>query len=102
MHLHHYKIDKLSKDLKRIVYDQIDIDKFKLFYFGSRVAGNHFERSDIDVGIEGSTPIDVHKLNNIKDKVEELPILYTIDIVDFSKVPKRFHTIASKHKEYIN
>jgi len=34
--------------------------------------------------------------------MERLPILYKIDVIDFTGAEKNFIEVASQHKEYIN
>ncbi|MBI2310050.1 nucleotidyltransferase domain-containing protein [Candidatus Collierbacteria bacterium] len=72
-----------------------------LSFFGSRVTGTYRPTSDIDVGLEGSEPIQLSVLEKIKVEVENLPILYKIDIVDFSQIPKEFIQVVNNNKEYI-
>jgi predicted nucleotidyltransferase len=102
MKLTHYPPEKLAGQLKKIVFDRLDRKKYKLFFFGSRVAGTSFERSDVDIGIEGSSPVPKTTMVEIEEEVADLPILYKMDVVDFKTVGNRFYKIASKHKEYIH
>jgi len=80
----------------------VDLQEYKVFYFGSRVLGNTDDRSDIDVGIEGKHPLLLATLANIKEDIENLPLLYTIDIVDFTNATQEFLAVAGEHREYIN
>jgi len=48
--------------------------------FGSRATGNSVEKSDIDIAIQGNGL----ELNFIEEKLEEIPSLLTINIVDLS------------------
>lgn len=102
MYIEHIDEEKLRNRLKRIVGKHLNLTTYKLFFFGSRVSGNHFKRSDIDLGIEGPKPIGVLRKMAIEDDLDKLPILYKIDIVDFTDTDKSFRKIAGKHKEYIN
>ncbi|MEK7189472.1 MAG: nucleotidyltransferase domain-containing protein [Patescibacteria group bacterium] len=52
--LEYYPVEKLKKELKDIAAKYLDLKKYHLFFFGSRVTGKGSERSDIDVGIEGT------------------------------------------------
>ena len=49
----------------------------KVFLFGSRAKGTALERSDIDIAVSGVNDIDL-----LIQKIEELPTLYSIDIVN--------------------
>ncbi|MEW6680626.1 MAG: nucleotidyltransferase domain-containing protein, partial [bacterium] len=67
----------------------------------SRVAGGGNERSDIDIGIEGKEEIPHQKMFHIKEEIENLPILYKIEVVDFKKVSPDFRDVACKDVESI-
>ncbi len=45
--------------------------------FGSRAKGTALERSDIDIAVSG-----VRDFLSMQEEVENLPTLYTVDIVD--------------------
>ena len=52
----------------------------KVFLFGSRSKETALERSDIDIAVSGVNDIDL-----LIQKVEELPTLYSIDIVNMDE-----------------
>jgi predicted nucleotidyltransferase len=99
MQLEHYPIEKLQNEIRAIVRRHFGTQEYKLFFFGSRVAGNNNDRSDIDIGIEASEPIPLHIMGRIREEIEELPTLYTIQIVDFHRVSQQFRIIALEHVE---
>lgn len=101
MRLAHYPIEKLTHELLNIIGFYLDLTAYKIFFFGSRVTGRSTERSDIDVGIEGPNPIPHETLQDIDEKIEELPTLYKIEVVDFRRVPKKFAAVAREHVEYL-
>jgi len=69
---------------------------YRVFLFGSRATGTAGERSDIDIGIEGPAPVPRVILAAIEDEIDEAPTLYTIDIVDFARVPEKFRLVAKR------
>mgnify|MGYP001588840581 FL=1 len=73
--------------------------QYKLFFFGSRVQGRGDDRSDIDVGIEGPERIPGHVMEKIREAIENLPVLYKIDIVDFKDVSEDFRREALRASE---
>ena len=101
MHLEHYSADKLKKEILEILGKYLDLSKYKVFFFGSRVRGNSDERADIDIGIEGPE-IPAYAKLEIEEELENLPILYKIDFVDFNNIDEDFKKIAKKYVEYIN
>ncbi len=99
MRLEHYPIDALRDGIVAILSRYLDLRNYRIFFFGSRVAGNGSERSDIDVGIEGDTSIPFHVMRRIRDDIETLSTLYTIEIVDFQRVSQDFRDVALQHVE---
>jgi predicted nucleotidyltransferase len=101
MQLKYYPIEKLKKEILEIVGQEIDLNKYRVFFFGSRVENKGTEHSDIDVGIEGPQPIPIEKLLNIQEKIENLPTLYKIEIVDFCRVVPKFREVAKQRIEIL-
>ena len=69
----------------------------KLIMFGSRAAGNSKERSDFDLGILSGKPVNPVSLYRLKVIFDELPTLYTIDLVDLNNVSESFRNEALKN-----
>ncbi len=69
---------------------------YRIFLFGSRATGSAGERSDIDIGIEGPEPVAHLTLAAIQDEMEDAPTLFTIDVVDFARLPKKFRQVAER------
>ena len=63
--------------LKNIIdlYTQFSADRVILF--GSRAKGTNTDRSDIDIAVRG-----VKNIWELQEKLEEIPTLYKIDLVD--------------------
>ena len=70
---------------------------YRLFLFGSRAAGIHDEKSDIDMGILSDMPITGEQMLVIQEKLEQIPTLLKIDFLDFDSVGDEFKKIALKH-----
>ncbi len=99
MRLEHYSIQKLRRELRSIVAQHLDLDQYQLIFFGSRVAGRGGPRSDIDVGILGPKPIPLGVMRAMREAVEDVPTLYTIDLVDFTRASDQFRRVALEHIE---
>lgn len=102
MKLDHESSEKLTQAVRDIVSKHLDMDQYQVFFFGSRVAGHAFERSDIDIGIDGPNPISPQAKFSIESDLEILPTLYKIDFVDFHDVSPDFKKVALQHVEPIN
>lgn len=101
MQLEQYHADKLREEILGHVKKYLDLDQYRVFFFGSRVTGRAHERSDIDVGIEGPAPVPWHILARIKGEIAETPTLYTIELVDFKRVSSGFRKVANERREYL-
>ena len=101
MKLEKYPVKKLKKEILEIMKRNLDINKYQVFFFGSRVKGDNFERADIDLGILGDKAVPVTAKFKIQDELERLPILYKIDLVDFSKVSSEFKKQSLKNIDYV-
>lgn len=82
----HSCLEKLSEKLRG----------YEVILFGSRADGTARSRSDFDIGILGDRPLDVQTLFSLRDMLDELPTLYTFDVVDLNTVSARFREEALK------
>jgi len=71
---------------------------YQVFLFGSRASGKSGDRSDFDVGVYGSRPLPLELFYQIEDEFDDIPTLFTIDWVDFSRVSESFRNNAMKHQ----
>lgn len=101
MKLEYESLDKLKKDILDIVGRHLDLKEYKVFFFGSRVAGTNFPRADIDLGVEGPKPIPAKIKLEIEEKLENLRTLFKIDFVDFQNVSEKFKKEAKKFLELL-
>jgi len=83
-----------AKFAAEVIRQHVPDPVYRVFLFGSRAAGSATERSDIDIGIEGPAPVPRSALAAIQEELEEAPTLYTIDVVDFRRVPENFRRLA--------
>lgn len=101
MKLEKYSASKLKKQILMIMKKYLDMNEYQIFFFGSRIKGDNFERSDIDIGVLGKREIPTKIKFKIEEELEFLPILYKIDFVDFSNVSTDFKKEALKNIEYV-
>jgi predicted nucleotidyltransferase len=99
MRLEHESIEQFKKDILGIVGRHIDLNEYRVFFFGSRVTGRGDDRSDIDIGIEGTRAVPSRAWAEIIDAFEEYPCLYTLDAVDFKRASEKFKQVALEHIE---
>lgn len=101
MKLEYYPTEEFKKQTSQIVKKYLNTAKYKVFVFGSRVKGDNSLRSDIDVGILGDDAVPLDKMFKIREEFDNLPILYKIDLVDFTIVSEKFKKEALKNIEYV-
>lgn len=102
MKLEYFSQEKLQEQIKGIFRQFLSHGNYRLFFFGSRVKGNNSPRSDIDLGIEGESKLPSRLKLEIEEKLQNLPILYKIDLVDFNDVSGEFRRKVFKNIEYLN
>ena len=101
MKIEFYPEERLKKQILEIAGRYLDLNSYKVFFFGSRVKKDNSSRSDIDLGIEGLKKIPVQKKLKIEEELDNLPTLYKFDLVDFKGIPERFKKEALRYAEYI-
>jgi predicted nucleotidyltransferase len=79
-----------------VIRRQLPDPPYRVFLFGSRARPARPATSDIDIGIEGPTPVGRVALAAIHDELEEAPTLYTIEVGDFARMPERFRRVAQR------
>ncbi len=93
---------EIKQHIIRTIARYLDLSLYKVFMFGSRVNQKGDERSDIDIGIQGAQKIPLETMAKIREAIEELPILYKIDVIDFADVSEKFKHVALKNIEEIS
>jgi len=101
MKLKFYPEKKLKREILQIISQYLDVKKYQVFVFGSRVSGQGNERSDIDIGIEGPRAIPIEIVGQIRESLKNLPTLYTIDVIDFKTASDDFQKVAKQHLELL-
>lgn len=70
---------QMDEIITRIIYLCKEYGALKIILFGSRAKGTATDRSDIDIAVSGIKKSDVYEL---QEKLEDIPTLYKIDLVD--------------------
>lgn len=95
---------ELEKPILQAIGKYLPLSEHQVFFFGSRVRGDNFPRSDIDIdiGVQGPEPISPATRLQIEEELENIPTLYKIDLVDFSVADSAFRAEADKFVKMIN
>ncbi len=72
-------INSISQEFHRTFTDDA-----QLLLFGSRANDTHHAYSDIDLAIQHGGALNKNKLNQFYDFVDNLPTLYSIDLVNMT------------------
>ncbi len=73
---------EVIKDIRAVFQKHTNITK--VFIFGSRAKGTFSEGSDIDLAAIGED-ISFNQLLDINVQIEDLGLLYKVDVVDYNK-----------------
>ena len=68
----------------------------RIFLFGSRAKGDARETSDFDIAVDTGLKISLGVIARIKDEIDELRTLKSIDVVDLNRVNPAFKTIIRR------
>ncbi len=74
--------DTVIKELQDVFRRYANIEK--VLIFGSRSKGNYRAGSDIDLAVIGKD-IDYNQLLNILCEIDDLELLYSVDLLDYQK-----------------
>ena len=77
---------KYQNQIKTVITKHLG-RKVKIFIFGSSVKDKKF--NDIDIGVMGGN-IRESKLSLISEELENSPLPYKVDVINFNKVDKKF------------
>lgn len=102
MKLKYFRESVLKKEILKIIKRHLDPRDYRVFFFGSRIAGTGDEHSDIDLGIEGPGIIPISTFAKIREDLDTIPTLYKIDVVDFYNAPDEFRQIAKNKIQFLN
>ncbi len=69
---------------------------YSFFYYGSRVKGNFWKGSDLDVLIRGKTAIPPDTLEKLKDEFDNSDLSFIVNFVDFYDIDESFYQRIQK------
>lgn len=92
---------QIKQWLKEVLENNLQDVSYRAFIFGSQANKAELSRSDIDVGILADQAIPDIKIIRIANAIENLPMLYKIDLVDFYKVEDNFKAVALNNVEWL-
>lgn len=94
-------VEEILKKIVFIIKNYLSED-YKILLFGSLVKGDALNTSDIDVGILGKDVVPRDTMAQILEKIDEIPTLRSVDIVDFQAKSKEFRENVLKYAKILN
>ena len=92
---------QIKQWLKTALEENLRDISYRAFIFGSQANRSELIKSDIDVGILAVDEIPAINMVRISNAIEDMPMLYKIDLVDFKQVSEKFRTAALKNIEWL-
>jgi predicted nucleotidyltransferase len=96
------EIRPLLDRIRQVVRKYLQDRAYRVLLFGSwATLSSHPASDDIDIGILGLAPVDDLVIARIRDKIEQLPTLRKIEVVDLRHVEPRFREAAQQQAELL-
>ncbi len=87
----------IKEETEKLLLNQ----NYKLFIFGSQANRDILSNSDIDIGIDAGVPINDSIISRLWNNLDDLPTLYSFDVIDFQTVDDKFKKVALKNIEIL-
>ena len=75
------KIELIANELKKY-------NPKKILLFGSRARGDNLKNSDIDIAVD--LHLDFREKRKLKEKIDEIAGIYSVDLVFFDEMSEEF------------
>lgn len=82
--------DRIVEQVKNVVLQFFEDEDVKILLFGSSARGDSHRYSDIDIGILPNNGYNKEKLILLRERLENMNIPYSVDLVDISKTSDDF------------
>ncbi len=77
-------------------------EKEEILIFGSRITEKIKPYSDLDITIKGESPIILRTLDRAKEDFEESELNFTVDLLDYWRIPESFRKIIDNKYEVLS
>lgn len=78
--------------LKKLILKNTNEQSVRIWLFGSHAKGTAHRYSDIDIAILPLEKLQPGFISNLKEKIEQSTIPYSVDIVDLSQTDEEFRS----------
>lgn len=76
--------------LRKLICDYVKDYPVKVYLFGSRARNTSHSLSDFDIALLPEIPLPTGFLSQLKDKIDESTIPYSVDLIDLTLVDETF------------
>ena len=94
-------VREIARQVASIVRRVTGDRSFQVLLFGSWAEGTARPRSDVDIAIDGTTPVYPKHLAEIRDACDRMATLFTIDLVDLARTSEQFREGVRRNAEVI-
>ena len=90
-------MDKVERIINDLVYVLVEkLQPKRVLLFGSRAKGENKPYSDIDLAVELNQKIDFRLKRKIKEVIEDISGMYSVDIVYLNECSENFKNVVYK------
>lgn len=88
-------IKGLTQSEEQIVKSILEpyMNKYKFYFYGSRVKGNFRPMSDLDILVKGNSAIEISEIENLKTEFDNSRLPFVVNFSDFHSMDKDFYKI---------
>ena len=79
------EVEKIIEEIVKIVKKQAG-PHVRILLYGSHAKGNALDTSDVDVAIDAGNRLPFEIMLKIKEDIDAIPTLRSIDIVDYNDI----------------
>jgi predicted nucleotidyltransferase len=88
------KVASIIQTCTEIIKKYLPEEEWEVLLFGSQATGIARDRSDVDIAIHGQVPVPNKIMVQIREEIEAIPTLRSIDIVDLHQTDSTFRAKA--------
>ncbi len=88
--------DRSLASVRVLVLDHLREEDVAIYLFGSHARGDAHAGSDIDVGVLPRAALEHGRLANLRERLEDLPIPYRVEIVNLAETSDALRRNARK------
>lgn len=74
----------------------------EILIFGSRITDRVKPYSDLDLAIKSKEKLSLRDIDLTKEEFEESKLNFSVDLMDYDRIPENFKRIIDKKHEIIN